>query len=110
MSTSNKAKLTCCLTGKSRQSSHKYIAKKAETYGVSSEEFTKFYTTKESYLNFKNELATNGVEQTLESLNMDRETAEYILRYNGKSKKTLKDFTTKTVTEAPVEEAELVAV
>ena len=60
-----KAKLTCSLTGQTRQSSHKYIAKKAEQYGVSSEIFQQYYVSKQAYLDFKRQLQSNGVSATL---------------------------------------------
>ena len=89
----NKAKLTCSLTGNTRQSSHKYIAKKAEQYGISSEVFQQYYTSKAAYLEFKQSLANEGVEATLTTHEVDEDTADKILRYNGKSQKTLADFT-----------------
>ena len=88
----NKAKLTCSLTGQTRQSSHKYIAKKAEQYGVSSEVFQQYYVAKQAYLEFKSELQNFGTEATLANKDMTEETAEAILKYNGKSQKTLSDF------------------
>ena len=90
---STKAKLTCSLSDQSRQSSHKYIAKKAEQYGVSSEVFQQYYTAKTPYLQFKQALQTDGVEATLNAYDVDEDTAEKILKYNGKSQKTLADFT-----------------
>lgn len=89
---STKAKLTCSLTGNTRQSSHKYIAKKAEQYGVSSEVFQEYYVSKQAYLQFKSDLDTLGVDNTLEKYNMDKEYAEAVLKLNGKSRKTLNDF------------------
>jgi|TARA_Y100000310_G_scaffold328616_1_gene397018 hypothetical protein len=103
MSTSNKAKLTCSLTGQTRQSSHKYIAKKAEQYGVSSEVFQQYYVAKTPYLNFKASLENDGVDTVLTALNMDTDTAEYILKYNGKSQKTLSDFQTSPTVKADAE-------
>jgi len=88
-----KAKLTCSLTGQTRQSSHKYIAKKAEQYGVSSEIFQQYYVSKQAYLDFKRQLQSNGVSATLTELNMTEDEAEATLKYNGKSQKTLADFT-----------------
>lgn len=92
MSTSNKDKLTCRLTGESRQSSHKYIAKKAEQHGVSSEEFVAYYVTKDAYKQLKARLTTHPISQILEKLDLDGQTVERILKYNGKSQKTLDDF------------------
>ena len=89
---STKAKLTCSLTGQTRQSSHKYIAKKAEQYGISSEVFQEYYTCKPAYLEFKQALENEGVDKVLAAHDMNKDTASKILQYNGKSRKTLDDF------------------
>ena len=91
---STKAKLTCSLSGQTRQSSHKYIAKKADQNGISSEEFQQYYTAKPAYLEFKQALIQEGVEAVLTTHNLTEDTADKILMYNGKSKKTLQDFQT----------------
>jgi hypothetical protein len=87
-----KAKLTCCITGESRQSSHKYIAAKAERNNTTPEEFSQYYVTKQAYGNLKKELNTKPVKVVLNDMNADGQTVEKILRYNGKSTKTLDDF------------------
>ena len=102
---SNKAKLTCSLTGTTRQSSHKYIAKKADQNGITSEEFQQYYTAKPAYLEFKQALQTEGVATVLAKHDLTEDTADKILKYNGKSKKTLADF---TQTVQPVEQVETV--
>ena len=106
---SNKAKLTCSLTGNTRQSSHKYIAKKAEQYGIDSETFQKYYVSKSAYLEFKQSLESDGITVVLAAHDMNEDTANKILQYNGKSQKTLSDFTqnvTAETQEAPVEQTE----
>ena len=87
-----KARLTCRLTGESRQSSHKYIAAKAERNNTTPEEFSQYYVTKQAYGNLKKELNTKPVKVVLNNMNTDGQTVEKILRYNGKSTKTLDDF------------------
>ena len=97
---STKAKLTCSLSGQTRQSSHKYIAKKADQNGISSEEFQQYYTAKPAYLEFKQALIQEGVEAVLTTHNLTEDTADKILMYNGKSKKTLQDFQTAPASSA----------
>ncbi len=94
-----KAKLTCRITGSTRQSSRKYIAAKAEQNNTTPEEYSEHYVTKQAYLSLKNELNTKPVTVVLHDMNLDEQTTEKILLYNGKSKKTLKDFTTTTQPE-----------
>ena len=108
-----KAKLTCYLTGESRQSSHKYIAAKAERNNTTPEEFSQYYVTKQAYINLKKELNTKPIKVVLSDMNADGQTVEKILRYNGKSTKTLDDFKGKkkevaTETEAEIETQTLV--
>ena len=87
-----KAKLTCCLTGECRQSSHKYIAAKAERNNTTPEEVSQYYVTKKAYVDLKKELYTKPIKVVLNDMNADGQTVEKILRYNGKSTKTLDDF------------------
>ena len=83
---SNKAKLTCSLTGNTRQSSHKYIAKKAEQYGISSEVFQEYYTCKSAYLEFKEALENEGVDKVVVARGMNKETASKIVQDNAKNR------------------------
>ncbi len=94
-----KAKLTCKLTGEERQSSHKYIAKKAEQNNTSSEDYMSHYVTKSAYGNLKQELSSKPIKVVLSGLRLDGQTVEKILKYNGKSQKTLDDFKGKKVAE-----------
>jgi|LULG01.1.fsa_nt_gb hypothetical protein len=91
-----KARLTCKLTGESRQSSHKYIAKKAEQNGTTSEDYVDHYVTKAAYGTLKRELSDKSVRVVLDGLGLNGQTVEKILKYNGKSKKTLDDFKNQT--------------
>lgn len=107
MNTNSKAKLTCRITGSERQSSHKYIAAKAEKNNTTSEEFAQYYVTKQAYLNLKKELTDKPVKVVLNDMSLDGYTVEKILQYNGKSQKTLNDFKgnkTSQTTEETVEE------
>ena len=94
--TNKKAKLTCCITGTSRQSSHRYINEKAARLGVTADDFTSNYVTKSTYLNLKQDLTDKPVSVVLHDLNLDGQRVEKILRFNGKSKKQLDDFKGKT--------------
>ena len=98
-----KARLTCKLTGESRQSSHKYISKKAEVNGTDADDYTNHYVTKAAYKELKSELSDKPVKVVLEGLGLDGQTVEKILKYNGKSQKTLDDFKKSTVPQ-PVQE------
>ena len=102
-----KAKLTCRVTGQARQSSHKYIAKKAEQYNTSSDEWQKYYVSKPALLSLQAELRENPVSDVLNKYEMDGSTLEKVLKYNGKSKKKLDDYKGKklTVTREVQEEA-----
>tara|TARA_B100001123_G_C14930093_1_gene875362 strand:+ start:418 stop:747 length:330 start_codon:yes stop_codon:yes gene_type:complete len=102
-----KAKLTCRVTGQTRQSSHKYIAKKAEQYNTSSDEWQKYYVSKPALLSLQAELRENPVSDVLNKYEMDGSTLEKVLKYNGKSKKKLDDYKGKklTVTREVQEEA-----
>lgn len=101
-----KAKLTCRVTGQTRQSSHKYIAKKAEQYNTSSDEWQKYYVSKPALLSLQAELRENSVSDVLNKYELDGSTLESILSYNGKSKKRLNDYKGKklTVTREVTEE------
>lgn len=107
METKQKAKLVCQITGQSRQSSHKYIAKKADQYGVDSDEWRKFYVTKPALMQLQANLSTQTIGEYISNSPFDGPTLEKILKYNGKSTKTLDDFKGKKketveVTEEPV--------
>ena len=107
-----KAKLTCRISGKTRQSSHKYIAKKAEQYNTSSDEWQKYYVSKPALLSLQATLRANSVGDTLTEYQMDGSTLENVLKFNGKSKKKLDDYkgkkltVTREVTEEVTEETE----
>lgn len=90
--TKQKAKLVCSVTGQERQSSHKYIAKKAEHHGVDSEEWRKYYVSKPALLELQAELKTKTISEFLENSPFTGQDIEKILKYNGKSKKTLDDY------------------
>lgn len=98
-----KAKLQCKLTGAERQSSHKYIAKKAEQNNTSVEDYVDHYVTKSAYGDLKQTLAANPIKVVLNDLSMDGQTVEKILKYNGKSQKTLDDFKGNKSPEQPTE-------
>jgi hypothetical protein len=105
--TKQKAKLVCQITGQSRQSSHKYIAKKAEQYGVDSDTWRKNYVSKSALLQLTADLSTQTIGEYLSNSPYDGPALENILKYNGKSKKTLDDFKgkkkeTPKVVEEPV--------
>ena len=90
--TKQKAKLVCSITGQERQSSHKYIAKKAEQYGIDSEEWRQFYVSKPALLELQAELKTKTISEFLENSPFTGAQVEKMLKYNGKSKKTLDDY------------------
>ena len=90
--TKPKAKLVCSITGQERQSSHKYIAKKAEQHGVSSDEWCSYYVTKPALLELQAELREKTISEFLADSPFTGKDLEKILKFNGKSKKTLDDY------------------
>ena len=99
-----KAKLKCKLTGASRQSSHKYISKKAEQNGTSVDDYVNHYVTKSAYLGLKSDLEAKPISVVLQGTGLDGQAVEKILKYNGKSQKTLDDFKAKA--KSPVTQTE----
>ena len=99
-----KAKLKCKLTGASRQSSHKYISKKAEQNGTSVDDYVNHYVTKSAYLGLKSDLEAKPISVVLQGTGLDGQAVEKILKYNGKSQKTLDDF--KVSAKAPTTQTE----
>ena len=99
-----KAKLTCKLTGASRQSSHKYISKKAEQNGTDVDDYVNHYVTKSAYLDLKQQLQDKPIKVVLEDTGLNGQTVEKILKFNGKSKKTLDDFKNPAKYNQPAEQ------
>lgn len=93
-----KAKLKCRLSGNERQSSHKYIAKKAEQYNTSSDEWQKYYVSKPALLELQSNLREKSVREVLDQYELEGPVLEKILKFNGKSKKGLDDYKGKKLT------------
>jgi len=81
--------LTCIITGKTRPTNEKYLRSKAEMKGVSVEDFTRYYASKQAVKRLR---AGMSVEQTRQELGTEvttpvsEGTVKGILRLNGKSK------------------------
>jgi hypothetical protein len=88
--TATSPKLTCLITGKVRPTNENYLAKKAESRGVSVEQFAQHYTCKQAVKRLR---AGMSVEQARQELGSDvttpisPETVKVILRLNGKAKR-----------------------
>lgn len=83
-------KLTCLITGKVRPTNESYLAKKAESRGVSVSQFAEYYACKQAVKRLR---AGMSVEQARQELNSEvttpvsDETVQSILRLNGKMKR-----------------------
>ena len=85
-------KLVCRFTGQKRQSNQKYLQKKAERYGTTINEIREHYVTKPALMDVQAKLKTNQVGEVLTELDVSGQTLEKILKFNGKSTKTLDNY------------------
>jgi hypothetical protein len=92
MKTKSNTLLKCRLTGETRRSNEKYISTKAETNNTTPEDWASYYVAKSSLLAVQAELVEAGIKPVLAQYDVDGETLDKILRYNGKSKKTLSSY------------------
>ncbi len=92
MKTKTNTLLKCRVTGETRRSNQKYISAKAEANGATPEEWSAYYVTKPTILAIQSDLNESGIKPVMAKYDMDGETLDKVLRFNGKSKKTLDDY------------------
>ena len=92
MKTKTSTLLKCRVTGETRRSNQKYISAKAEANNTTPEEWSAYYVTKPTILSVQSDLNEMGIKPVLAKLDMDGETLDKVLRFNGKSKKSLDDY------------------
>jgi len=92
MKTKSNTLLKCRLTGETRRSNEKYISTKAEANDTNPEDWADHYVTKSALLTAQAELTDAGIKPVLAQYDVDGETLDKILRFNGKSKKTLSSY------------------
>lgn len=85
-------KLVCRFTGQKRQSNQKYLQKKADRYGTSVDEIREHYVSKPALMDVQEALKTRKVVEVLTQLDVTGATLENILKFNGKSTKTLDSY------------------
>ena len=84
--------MVCRFTGQERQSNQNYLAKKADRYGISVNEYQTHYVSKPELLKLQDDLKHMTIATVLNDRQVDGQTLELILKVNGKSKKTLDDY------------------
>lgn len=92
MSTNIDNKLVCRFTGQKRQSNQKYLQKKADRYGTTINEIREHYVTKPALMEVQAKLQSSKIGEVLTELDVSGQTLEKILKFNGKSTKTLDNY------------------
>jgi len=101
-------KLVCRFTGQERQSNQTYLSKKADQNLTTVDDYRAHYVAKPELLKLQDELKEKKISQVMAERDLSGATLEKILKYNGKSKKTLDDY--KGVRAANTEQTEEVVV
>ena len=86
---SSSPQLTCIITGKTRPTNDRYLKSKAEKRGVSVEDFTRYYASKQAVKRLRAGMSVEQVRQELDAdvtTPVSDGTVKGILRLNGKTK------------------------
>ena len=100
-------KLVCRFTGQERQSNQTYLSKKAEQNNTTVDDYKDHYVAKPALMEVQSALKTKKVVEVLSQLDVTGATLEKILKYNGKSTKSIDDYkkVRATTDEEPVQES-----
>ena len=85
-------KLVCRFTGQERQSNQTYLSKKADQKNTKVDDYKDHYVAKPALMEVQSALKTKTVSDVLSQFDVTGATLEKILKYNGKSTKSIDDY------------------